>query len=159
MSFLLKFKQDEKPPVDEVARALYDALETEGFDVRESDISERRDINDVYAVLGVVHLGNDYDVMYLDKRFTKQEVQTKTLFDQFGIDHIDAIVKFSRTGMDFCEGMIPPVAEFAFEPNKDKVDFLRLVGEGLKQKLPTLDLAILAYQPDRKEHYVYEKLE
>ena len=159
MAILIRFKEGQAASVDEVTAATYAALEAEGMTVRESDIKERDDGLAVCKVLGVINYrGVDYDVMYRDKVFTRAGAQNTRFFDMFKIEDIHGAVKFVQTGVEIGPGMIPPIADFYFEPSEDKMAFLRRFGAGLKQNLPCLDLAVVAYNPGRSK-MAYEKVD
>ncbi len=155
----MKYEKGYHPEPSEVMVGLLPALASAAIPVKKSDRAKYTDMYRDYHVLGVMNYrGRDYNILLSEKGIARAEVQTPTLFNAMGTDYVDRILPFLEVGIELAPGPSSPIANLAFEPDSERLEFLREVAQRFKGEMPRLETLALAHQPDRKHDWVYEIL-
>ncbi len=155
MSFLIKYG-GEKPSLEEVARALHEAVSAEGAGAKVLEPPRKhQDGKREFDVLGMVtYEGAIYDMLYHGETVRRGELQSEVAFDALGDDEISALAVFTEAnGIGF------PAERMNFQPSPSQMAFLLRVGRRLKQALPGVESMVLAYYRDTDNDPHYEKVE
>ncbi len=159
MALFMKYEKGYQPEPNEVTICLLPALASAAVTVQKSDWARLKDMDRDYHILGVMNYrGIDYNILLSEQGIARAEVQTPTLFDVMGTDYVDGILRFLEVGMRIVPGHSIPFANLAFEPDPERLAFLRGIARRFKDEMPRLETLALAHQADRHHSWVYEIL-
>jgi hypothetical protein len=153
----MTYKNWKTPTPERVRDVLIPILNSESAPAEPLDNVKREDMRG-YRVLGVMNYnGQAYNMLLSENGIIKCEMNISTIFDLMETEFVDARLPIMKV-YDPRNKNSSSMANFAAEPNPEKLKFLKTVGRKLAETVPGLEKIALAYQPQGQKKFVYELL-